>query len=124
MLIKILQDVHDIVLRLREIDCDYFVVYNSERECFEVHNYGQKNTYCLTVPYSQLDCRTVILTLKTRREFLEKILAEIDASNEKLEQENTRSVRDMSEWKAREFYDYANKHEDKKIENAYVTKWA
>jgi len=124
MLIKILQDTHDIVSRLREIDCNYFVVYNSERQCFEVHNFGQKNTYCLTVPYAQLDCRTITLTLKSRREFLEKILAEIDASNERLEQDNLKKVRDMSEWKAREYYSYANKNEDKKIENAYVTKWA
>lgn len=123
MLIKILQDVHDILSRLREINGDYFVVYNTGRECFEVHNYGQKNTYCLTVPYPQLDCRTIDWTLKTRRENLNKLLNEIDENNEKLEKQNQQAVRDLSEWKLKEYYNYAQKFEGKNIDKAYITKW-
>lgn len=123
MLIKILEDTHDICSRLKEIDCNYFVVYNSNRECFEVHNSSQKNSYCLTVPFKSLDCRTISLTLKTRREFLEKILNEIDQNNEKLERENKQNLMDKTKWKLKEIYSYAKSH-DQEIKDAYVTKWA
>lgn len=123
MLIKIFEDTHDIIQRLREINNSYFVVYNTERECFEIHNSGQKNTFCLTVPFPCLDCRAVDLTLKTRRENIDKILNEIDRDNDRIDEQNKKAVRNLSEWKLKEYYSYANGHEEKNIANAYVTKW-
>ncbi len=119
MLIKILEDVHDITSRLKEIDSNYFVVYNTCRKCFEIHNSSQKNTFCLVVPYGVLDSRSIDLTLKTRRELLEKILAEIDATNEKIEKENDRKMKDKLVWKIREFA--SSKCEN--FNDAYKTKW-
>ena len=124
MLIQIKQDAHDIVQRLREIDTYYCVVYNTLRECFEVHNSMQKNTYCLTIPYTQLDCRSITLTLKTRREFLNRILAEIDENNERLDRECKRKIMDMSEWKLKEMYDFAQRYDKEEFNDAYITKWA
>lgn len=122
MLIKILEDVHDITRRLKEIDTDYFVVYNSTKKCFEVHNSSQKHTYCLTIPFKTLDSRAVDLTIKTRRENIEKILKEIDENNNKLEKENLRKLKDKTTYKLKEMYDYANTHQE--IKDAYTTKWA
>lgn len=124
MLIKIFEDVHNITIRLKEIDKNYFVVWNTNKNCYEVHNKKQKPTYCLSVPYPSLDKRTIDLTLKTRRENFDKILAEIDLDNENLEKENSRKIKDIVEWKSKEMFDYANKKGDTDFKDAYVTKWA
>ena len=124
MLIKIFNDVHDICFRLKQIDDGYFVVFNTNSNCFEVHNNKQLNTFCLKVPFGCLDKRTVDLTLKTRRENFEKILEEIDNSNQKLEDENKKQIKDLVEFKAKELFDYAQKHDAENFDDAYVTKWA
>lgn len=125
MLKKITSDTHDIVSRIREIDANYFVVYNTRRKGFEVHNSAQNNTFCLTVPYPQLDCRTIELTLRTRREFLDKLLAEMEENNARIEREQSAKVRDKAGWKLGEMFDFAKSREgDIKFDDAYITKWA
>jgi len=53
-------NVYDIPQRLKEIDPGYFVVYNHADHEFEVHRKEQiGNTFCLSIPYSELDCRTL-----------------------------------------------------------------
>ncbi|HHW89402.1 MAG TPA: hypothetical protein GX745_00655 [Clostridiales bacterium] len=74
MKIKIDNDLYDIANRLKSIDSGYFVVYDTSRQKYEVHNSDNiGNTYCLTVPYERLDARTVDLVNKTRRERFDKI---------------------------------------------------
>lgn len=74
MKIKIENDVFDIAHRLKSIDSGYFVVYDTVRQKYEVHNTGNiGNTYCLTVPYKSLDARVVDLVNKTRKERFDKI---------------------------------------------------
>lgn len=124
MLIKIYEDVFDITTRLKEIDNDYFVVFNTEKNKYEVHNKSQKNTYCLSVPFSGLDSRTIDLTLKTRRENIDKLLKEIEQNNEKIEKEANRKTKDLCEFKAKEFFDYSKKHEEPNFYDAYKTRWA
>lgn len=124
MLIKIYEDVFDITTRLKEIDKDYFVVFNTQKNKYEVHNKSQKNTYCLSVPFSGLDSRTIDLTLKTRRENIDKILKEIEQNNEKIEKDASRKTKDLCEFKAKEFFDYSKKHEEPNFYDAYTTRWA
>ena len=82
---KIEKDLFSIADRLKEIDNGYFILFNTVKNCFEVHNEKQgKNTYALTVPYSELDSRTVTLVKSTRREYADNILNEIERSNNKL----------------------------------------
>ena len=59
MKIKIDDDVFDITKRIKEIDDGYFVVYNTLKNSFELHNNYQENTYCLTCPYECLDERVL-----------------------------------------------------------------
>lgn len=80
-------DLFDIDKRLKEIDRGYFAVYNFRKKRFEVHHSGQKNTYCLTVPYDALDERTVRLVRKTRLERMEQLQKEIERENAKKEKE-------------------------------------
>ena len=124
MLIKIQNDVHDISKRLKEIDESYFVVFNTATNHFEVHSTKQKQTFCLNVPYAVLDKRTIDLTLKTRRENFDKILAEIDKQNEELDKQNQKQIKNLVEFKAKEMFDYAKKHDATNFNDAYVTKWA
>ena len=70
--------------RIKEIDESYYIVYNFEKEKFEIHSSSQKgSTYCLTVPYNVLDERTLDLVRKTQSCNVDKIIEEIDKENEK-----------------------------------------
>ena len=125
MNIKINNDVFDICDRLKEIDYNYFIVYNTKKNRFEVHNSAQKQTFCLVVPFNKLDARLVGYTRKTRRENAEKIIKEIEENNKKLEVECKRQQSDEMSWKLKEMYDYANnKSYDVNFSDAYKTKWA
>lgn len=71
--------------RLKEIDKDYFLVFNLDSKKYEVHVLGQKGgSYAFTIPYNSLDERTLILARKTRVENMDNIISEIDEENEKI----------------------------------------
>lgn len=87
MNIKIENDVFDITNRLKDIDRNYVVYFNTSKNQFEVHNLAQqKNTYCLRVPYQFLDERTLKLTRETNSANINIILEQI--SNDNLINEN------------------------------------
>lgn len=85
-------DVFNIAKRLKSIDPKYFIVFNSDRNKFEVHYMRAKNTYELTIPYNKLDARSIDFVLKTRIQNKQKIFEEIENSNKKLEQENIKNL--------------------------------
>ena len=75
MLIRINTDNLFITNRLREIDNSYFVVFNTHSNKYEIHSKRQvENTFCVGLPFSELDERTVDYVLKTRIENIEQIL--------------------------------------------------
>ena len=82
---KIENDTFDICDRLKSIDEGYFVVFNTKRDRYEVHNSFQRETFCFVVPYKQLDSRTVDFCLKTRRQNAMQFFKEIDEHNQALE---------------------------------------
>ena len=78
-------DLFDISARVKEIDSCYFVVRNYKTGKFELHAAGQKgSTLALKLPFERLDARTVDLARKTRRERMDKLLAEMERENGKL----------------------------------------
>lgn len=82
-LLIIENDNYFISQRLKEIDGDYFIVYNLNRKKYEVHVKGQfSNSYAFTVPYDRLDERTILFALKTRIENQDKVMREIERENE------------------------------------------
>lgn len=86
---KIQSDVYFICQRLKNIDPSYEVYYNWQNKCFEVHSNAQtKNSYCFKVPYDVLDARTLDYAVKTRRENRDKLIEEIEKSNQKLYEKN------------------------------------
>ena len=88
---RIENDALDIAARLKEIDDGYFIVYNGYFKRLEVHNKKQgKNTFCLVVPCNRLNARTVELVRRTRAENADRLLAEIDFHNARVEEEALR----------------------------------
>lgn len=84
MKIEIKNDLFDIANRLKQIDKDYFVLFNTSKKVFELHAKGQPySSYCLTFPYTELDERAVSLALKTRAENKDKLIKEMEEENQK-----------------------------------------
>ena len=93
MLVEIQNDVYFISSRVKEIDKDYQIFFNTNRKVFEIHNKGQiGDSYCLTVPYSLLDERTVKNVRKTRVENRKKLFEELEKSNDLLEKINEKRI--------------------------------
>ena len=86
MNIQIKHDVYNIAKRIKNIEKNYFIVYNTSKKSFEVHNSRQiGTTYCLTLPYKELDERALKYVNYTKSENIEKILNKIDNENKMLE---------------------------------------
>lgn len=87
-------DLFGIAERLKSIDPTYFVAYSYKKCRYEVHSRSQRGgTLCVVVPYGELDERTVRLVLKTRSERKEKLLAETEAHNARLEKSEREKLR-------------------------------
>ncbi len=92
-LIKIENDIFFLAERLREIDPDYFIALNTKSKNFEVHNSSQPiNTFCLLVPKNKLDPSLVEYVRKTRANRQKKLLAEIEAANQKMQKQNEQKI--------------------------------
>ena len=108
MKIPIKTNVYFIPERLRDIDSNYFVVFNTDRGKFEVHYKGQPGgTYCFTVPYEELDSRTIELLHQTRVEHSEKIISDMDRYNEQLEKRRYNRLMDEAAQRAKAIHQYA-----------------
>lgn len=82
-----------IAQRIKEIDAQYFIVFNIKKQKFEVHHLGQiDGTYCFTIPYKVLDERTLFYTLKTRSQNAEQIIKELDSQNALLQKQNVKQA--------------------------------
>lgn len=93
MKIKLTHDVYEISKRIKQIDNGYYVVYNTLTRKFEIHNSHQiGSTYCLTLPYNELDERTLTYVAKTSCMNVERILEEIDNNNKIQENQEKRKT--------------------------------
>lgn len=89
VLVEIRGDVFDIADRLREIDGDYYPVYNLTKRRFEIHHRGRSKSLQLVLPYDSLDARAIKRVKETRREWVEKMLRDMEIQEQK---QKTRSV--------------------------------
>ena len=96
-------DCLDIIKRIKELDKDYYVIFNIDKKVFELHNRSQAgNTYCLTIDYDCLDERAYNLVLKTRANNFDALFEEMEKENKKLVQRQTKEV--LSDFEEK-FYD-------------------
>lgn len=120
--IKIIQDTFNICERIKQLDKNYYVVFDTLKNNYEIHNSKQLvNTYCINVG-KDLDMRAIKKLYKSNIDNLDKIMLEIEKHNESLEKESKRKVSDMVTWRAGEIYDYAMRKGDN-ITDAYTTNW-
>ena len=88
-LMQIESDCFDIVKRLKGIDKEYVVFMNLDKNQYEVFVRNEiKIEYAFTSPYPFLDERTIDYAIKTRSEKRDKIIAEIEENNQKIEKAN------------------------------------
>ena len=93
MNIKINYDVYDISRRIKKIDRNYFIVFNTSKQKFEVHLSKQiGGSYCLTLPYKNLDERALKHVLKSQTINIDDILEKIENDNKILESANKTSA--------------------------------
>ena len=91
MLININTDNYFIAGRLKQIDPNYFVVFNTKSQKYEVHHKGQTdNTFCLSLPFCELDIRTLDLVNKTRIDNINKLIEEIDKKTKEKKHRKTK----------------------------------
>ena len=123
MRIKIDSDVFNITRRIKEIDNSYFVMYNLSSHKYEIHSSKNKSTYCLTVPYNQLDARTIELIHKTAIRNYDAIMREIDLHNSKIESSKIEQEKEKNDYKIRELLKYS-KIQSEEINQAFKMDWA
>lgn len=81
MKILIENDLFDICARLKEIDDDYYVLFDDEKNVYQLHCHNQAHTsYCLTFG-EKLDERAILKTLRTRRQNRDLLLEELERGN-------------------------------------------
>lgn len=79
--------------RIKEVDENYFIVFSKKKNCFELHNSGQLfSTFALTIPYPELDERTIFLARKSRKENADRLIREMDENNSRLEKKRSERV--------------------------------
>ena len=88
---KINHDLFDISKRLKSIDRRYDLFFNRKKNRYEIYANGAMQ---MALPFERLDARTLTYARKTRLENLEKIIAEIEEENARLEIQKNRETRD------------------------------
>lgn len=88
---RIRHDLFGIAKRLKSIDRRYELFFNRKKNRYEIYANGAMQ---MTLPFERLDARTLTYARKTRLENLEKIIAEIEEENARLEIQKNRETRD------------------------------
>ncbi len=102
-------DVFNIANRLKNVDENYYILFNQKSKKFQVHNSAQgKNSFCLSLPYLTLDARAIEYVLKTHVRNFNKIVLEIEKNNSKIECANARNIEDIAAYKFADFYKFAS----------------
>lgn len=125
VLIPVKSNVYDIPQRLREIDSNYFVMYNTESDKFEVHHSKQiGGTLALNIPYSELDSRTLELVRKTSVENSKIIYDEMERNNKAIKDNANIKIMAEAEAKTRELFHYAKGSEHREtVPEEAIRRW-
>lgn len=94
MLRKIKDDLFDIANRLKEIDERYEVFFDTSKQKFVLY---AQNAYQLTIPFENLDARTIDLVRYTRAENVDTILRDVDKENKKRDEASVKRAKDKIE---------------------------
>lgn len=123
MKIKIENDVFEITKRIREIDEGYYIVFDTDKGEYELHNSMQPFSYCLTVPYADLDSRLIDLILYTNISNIDNIIKDIDNNNAEIENKSKKQVKEQAEYMVKEIYNFSNNSSKKYDYTAFGNSW-
>lgn len=113
--IPVLSNVYDIPVRLKEVNRDFFVMFNTRDQTFEIHDASQPyTTLACTLPFDELDARAINYVREFARERLAIVAAEIERYNEELDRKAQAALIDKASYKCREALNYLkdNTHTD------------
>lgn len=113
--IPVTDNVYDIPVRLKALNRDFFVMFNTLQQKYEIHCASQiGDTLACTLPYDELDARAVTYAREYAAERLEQIAREVDAYNKKMLRDAERDMLDKANYKMRETFNYLkdNTHTD------------
>ena len=108
MKIEIDDDVFEISKRLKEVDEGYFVMFNTDRNVFEIHYRYQPNTYCLSVNCEDFHAGVLDLIKSTSIANIDNIIREIDNYNRVNVTNAHNANKNYIDYHVREIYDFAN----------------
>lgn len=123
MNIQIVEDLFSISDRLKEIDDGYYVIYNTTKCRYEVHNSQTPKSFCFVVPYKSLDSRTLEIALSTSTNNSKKIFEQIERNNHNLENQKLQKIKDENSWKFKEIFNYEKLSKQMNTAKSYITKW-
>ena len=123
MKVKIDNDVFDIAKRIKEIDEGYFILFDLDKNVYELHNKYQSTSFCLTIPYANLDNRVIDLILYSDISNIDNIIIDIDTNNEDIERNNKNTIKNQTDFMLREMYDFSSNSSKKMCNNSFATIW-
>ena len=88
---KVRHDLFNIAARLKSVDRRYELFFNRKKNRYEIYANGAMQ---MALPFERLDARALSYARKTRLENLEKIIAEIEEENARLEIQKNCETRD------------------------------
>lgn len=123
MKVIIEDDVFDILKRVREIDEGYFILFDTSNCKYELHNINQPTTYCLTIPFDNIDSRLIDLVLYTNISNIDNIINDIDTNNNKIEFDNKNNLKNQTDYMVREIYNFCNNSSKELTDNSFNILW-
>lgn len=120
MKVIITHDVFDISKRIKNLDVNYYIVYDTRLCRYEIHNSKYSNTLCLVLPFDCLDCRAIEYVRKS--ENVEECLNEIEINNQRINQHKQNAIKDRTTYQLNEIYKYASR-KGEFDGKAYLSTW-
>lgn len=97
----------DIPVRLKEVNRDFFVMFNTRLQKYEIHCASQpESTLACVLPFEELDNRTLVYVREFSRERTQNLAREIEEYNERLEKKRQAELLDKAGYKTREAFNY------------------
>ena len=113
--IPVLINIYDIPVRLKQVNRDFFVMFNTRIQKYEVHCSSQPfDTLACVLPFDELDARALEYVRQYSRERTERLAEEIERYNEELDRKEQAALIDKASYKCREAFNYLknNSHTD------------
>ncbi len=106
MKILVKSDVFNICNRIKKFDASYYIVFDNALNKYQIYSSkltqvvelisGRVLSYVSTIPYAELDVRTLQYLYDTSIENLDKLIDRLDADNQMLEQTNQLKLKQQS----------------------------